>query len=288
MAVSVQSVNNLSPSATADTADAGDSVFGAQLVDMRSGGHPPAGSYNYEGDELVTTWHAHDLHQVEYAFHGTVEVETASAHYLLPPQQAAWIPAGVEHRSTIRTSVRTVSVFFETQLVPSPGDRVRILAVPPVLREMLVYAGRWPIERATSDAMADSYFVALGQLVSDGLDDEAPLCLPTSQDPVLTVALAWTRDHLRTATFGGAARHAGLSERSLRRRFETGLGMSWRDYVLQARLLRAMAQLAEPVPSVLDVSLSVGFDSVSSFNRAFRARTGETPSAYRRQRVRPR
>jgi hypothetical protein len=29
------------------------------------------------------------VHQIEYATGGVVEVETASAHYLLPPQQAA-------------------------------------------------------------------------------------------------------------------------------------------------------------------------------------------------------
>ncbi len=105
-------------------------------------------AYLYEGHELVTTWHSHDLHQIEYAFHGAVEVETAVSHCLLPPQQAAWIPAGVEHRTTIRTSVRTISVFFSPHLVPAPGDRVRILPVPPVLREMMIYSGRWPIGRA--------------------------------------------------------------------------------------------------------------------------------------------
>ena len=109
MAVSAQLDKVLSFSAKAD------------LVDMRSGGRQSAGSYTYEGDELISTWHAHDLHQLEYAFHGTVEVETATAHYLLPPQQAAWIPSGVDHRTTIRTTVQTISVFFEPHLVPAPG-----------------------------------------------------------------------------------------------------------------------------------------------------------------------
>jgi AraC-like DNA-binding protein len=260
----------------------------AEQVDMRSGGRQSAGSYAYEGDELITTWHAHDLHQLEYAFRGTVEVETATAHFLLPPQQAAWIPSGVEHRTTIRTTVRTISVFFESNLVPDPGGRVRILAVPPVLREMMVYSGRWPIARALSDPIADAYFVALGRLVSDALDSEAPLFLPVSSDPVLAVALTWTRQNLDTATMGGVARHVGLSERSLRRRFEAGLGMSWRNYVMQARVLQAMALLAEHGPSVLHVANAVGFESLSSFNRAFRARTGVTPSAYRKQTARHR
>jgi len=64
--------------------------------------------------------------------------------------------------------------------------------------------------------------------------------------------------------------------------------MSWRNYVIQARLLRAMALLAEPGPSVLHVANDVGFESLSSFNRAFRQRTGVTPSAYRKQRARHR
>src|SRR3984957_2082867 len=247
MAVSAQSVNVLSLSDRCG------------LVDMRSGGRPPAGSFIYDGDELITTWHEHDLHQVEYAFHGTVEVETAAAHYLLPPQQAAWIPSGVNHQTTIRTTVRTISVFFEPHLVPAPGKRVRILAVPPVLREMMIYSGRWPIGRSLSDPIADAYFIALGRLVSEALDSEAPLFLPTSRDPALAAALSWTRENLDTATMGGVARHVGLSERSLRRRFEAGLGMSWRNYVIQARLLRAMALLAEPGPSVLHVATVGGF-----------------------------
>jgi len=260
----------------------------SERVDMRSGSRQSAGSYTYEGDELITTWHAHDLHQLEYAFHGTVEVDTETAHFLLPPQQAAWIPSGVDHRTTIRTTVRTISVFFESNLVPDPGGRVRILAVPPVLREMMIYSGRWSIDRSTSDPIADAYFIALGRLVSEALDSEAPLFLPTSSDPVLAVALTWTRENLDTATMGEVAHHVGLSERSLRRRFEAGLGMSWRNYVIQARLLQAMALLAEPGPSVLQVANAVGFESLSSFNRAFRARTGATPSAYRKQRARHR
>lgn len=59
--------------------------------------------------------------------------------------------------------------------------------------------------------------------------------------------------------------------------------MTWRQYLLHARLLRAMAMLAEPRPSVLDVATAVGFDSAGAFARSFRAAVGETPSGYRRR-----
>jgi AraC-like DNA-binding protein len=44
-----------------------------------------------------------------------------------------------------------------------------------------------------------------------------------------------------------------------------------------------MALLAQPQPNVLAVAMTVGFDSLSGFTRAFRRHTGETPLAYRQR-----
>src|SRR5947209_8872197 len=77
-------------------------------VDMRTGGRPLAGTYLYQGDRLVTPAHSHDLHQIEYACRGYVELESASSRFLLPPAQAAWIPAGTIHVSIIDTAVSMI------------------------------------------------------------------------------------------------------------------------------------------------------------------------------------
>jgi mannose-6-phosphate isomerase-like protein (cupin superfamily) len=69
----------------------------------------PAATSSRLDKETITGWHTHALHQLEYAFEGVAEVETATARYLLPPQQAVWIPAGVEHCTTL-TRVRTASI----------------------------------------------------------------------------------------------------------------------------------------------------------------------------------
>jgi AraC-like DNA-binding protein/quercetin dioxygenase-like cupin family protein len=252
-------------------------------VRLRRGGQARAGSYVYEGHRLVTGWHSHDMHQIEYAVSGVVEVETASAHYLLPPQQAAWIPAGLSHQATMNADVRTVSVMFDPPLVPGAGDRARILAVSPLIREMVIYALRWPIDRAEGDAVSDGFFRTLGHLVSDALDHEAPLSLPTSDDPIVAAALAYTKDHLDSVSAAEVSRAVAVSERTLRRQFNAVLGLSWRTYLLQARLLRAMALLAGRGHSVREVATAVGFDNVSSFARAFAQYSGETPSSYRRR-----
>jgi AraC-like DNA-binding protein len=267
------------------TRPAGRDLTGLDIgaVDLRRGGPALGGGFLYQGERLVTGWHSHDLHQIEYAVSGVVEVETAGGHYLLPPQQAAWLPAGLAHQATMNTAVRTVSVLFDPAIVPRPGDRARIVAVSPLIREMMLHALRWPIARTDSDAVSDGFFRTLAHLVGEALDHEEPLSLPTSPDPVVAAAMNFTREHLDTVTATSVSHAIGVSERTLRRQFAAALGLSWRAYLLQARLLRAMALLAEPGPSVLAVSLAVGFENVSAFARAFAQRVGETPSAYRRR-----
>lgn len=252
-------------------------------IDLRRGGGVLAGSYLYEGDRLVTGWHYHDVHQIEYAIGGVVEVETASAHYLLPPQQAAWIPVGLQHQATMNPAVKTLAVMFHPELIPEGGDRARILAVSPLIREMMLYALRWPIGRAESDPVADGFFRTLANLVADALDHEAPLSLPTSEDPLVAAAMAYTKEHLQSVTVEEVCGAVAVSERTLRRQFQNEAGLTWRTYLLHARMLRAMALLAAPAQTVQKTATAVGFDSVGSFSRAFASFCGETPSSYRRR-----
>jgi AraC-like DNA-binding protein len=91
-----------------------------------------------------------------------------------------------------------------------------------------------------------------------------------------------TDAHLATVTLADVCQTVGLSERTLRRAFPIATGMTWRQYLIESRLLRAMALLAEPGCTILDVATAVGLEG-SSLARAFRRHTGESPSAYRRR-----
>ena len=73
-------------------------------------------------ERLVTGWHFHDVHEIEYACRGMVEVKTQAGHYLLPPHQAAWIPAGLHHQTTLNAGAQTLAVLFEPATCPGwPG-----------------------------------------------------------------------------------------------------------------------------------------------------------------------
>ena len=164
------------------------------------------------------------------------------------------------------------------------GDRVRILAAAPVIREMILYARRWPVSRSSSDQMADAFFEALAYLVAEWLDHETPLCLPDGPRPPGRRAPCGTPPNISAGvTMGDVCRAVGASERTLRRTFLAATGMSWRKYLQESRLLEAMALLAGGDDNLLAIAVAVGFDSASAFSRAFGRYVGESPHAYRKR-----
>lgn len=264
---------------TATTLSAADKPF---LLDMRQGGTTTAGAFVYEGQRVTTARHAHDLHQLEYVVQGVLEVETDRGAYVLSERQAAWIPAGLGHISTIDTRVRSVSIFLHPRHLQPTRQGAGIVVVSPLIRQMIIYACRWPIDRKSSDGIADAYFRCFAELLAELLESQHPFSLPTTTHPQLAAALLHTRNSLASITIEGAAATAGMSPRSLRRLCHRELQTTWRDYTQQARLMKAAALLADPELSVLQVATRVGFDSASSFTRAFRGAWGSAPSTYRR------
>jgi len=78
------------------------------------------------------------------------------------------------------------------------------------------------------------------------------------------------------------ARAIGVSPNQLSYVLNHHIGQNFFDYVNGARIEEARAVLiAEPDRTILDVALSVGFNSKSTFNLAFKKLTGDTPSAVR-------
>ena len=82
------------------------------------------------------------------------------------------------------------------------------------------------------------------------------------------------------------ARRVALSERSLGRRMVAATGLTLRDYVAELRIERGQALLREGTMPLIHVAQDCGFGSVAAFSRAFAARHGLPPAAYRRERGR--
>ena len=229
-------------------------------------------------------WHAHDYHQLIYAVRGTTQIETEQARHLLPTGRAAWIPSGVRHR-TLMSQIEGASLYFNPDAAPGMDGRVRILLASPVMREMILYALRWPLGASEEDPVAASFFQTLALMIGEWLDSELPLALPRAGSPAIVRAMDYALSNPGAATQAGALAAARVSERTFRRLFQREAGMTWQSWLAQARLLAAAALLTDG-GRVTAAAAEVGYASLSAFAKAFNELTGETPMAFRR-RARP-
>ena len=81
------------------------------------------------------------------------------------------------------------------------------------------------------------------------------------------------------------AEQLGCSVNHLSQAINAGHSMSFFDYINQFRVTEAARMLREEncrFPAILDIALSVGFNSTSTFYTAFKKSMGQTPAKYRR------
>jgi AraC family transcriptional regulator of adaptative response / methylphosphotriester-DNA alkyltransferase methyltransferase len=78
-------------------------------------------------------------------------------------------------------------------------------------------------------------------------------------------------------------RELGISERRMTDIFKETYGMTPKAYTDKLRLEEAERMLKATDEKIIDIAASAGFGSLAAFNRSFRAKTGMTPSAYRKK-----
>jgi AraC-like DNA-binding protein len=136
----------------------------------------------------------------------------------------------------------------------------------------------------------EAFLADPGKPAAAAIQEQAPAAEPVDPavlaelDRLMTVERLYRREGL---TIGDLAAKLGLPEHRLRRTINRGLGFrNFNEYLNRHRLADAKQALADPaqrdVP-VLTIALDAGFQSLSPFNRAFKADTGVTPTEFRRQ-----
>lgn len=124
------------------------------------------------------------------------------------------------------------------------------------------------------------------QLVSDDHynEDEADRKM-TLQAHVSTIyeSCEFLRTNSRNdITLDDLADRAGFSKFYFSRLFKDFTKASFVDYLNRCRILDAENLLSDPESSVTDVALTVGFNSISTFNRVFRKYKSCTPTEFKR------
>jgi AraC-like DNA-binding protein/mannose-6-phosphate isomerase-like protein (cupin superfamily) len=220
--------------------------------------------------------HSHERVQLLYATRGVMRITTDAAGFVVPPGRALWLPAGVPHVTAMQGPVAMRALFLRADAARAGPAGVTVLAVSPLLRELILAACSEPLE--WDEAGRGGHLAALI------LDEIArapalPLGVPAPRDPrLLRLAAALRADPAREAGMEEWAAECGASARTLTRLFRRETGMSFGRWRQMLRLSEAAVLLAQGVPPAR-AAAAVGYASAPAFGAAFRAAFGTTPGS---------
>ena len=229
----------------------------------------------------VLPFHLHRRAQLVYAVSGVITVATRQAAYVVPPQRAVWMPAGVEHRIDAHDAVAMRTLYFENDVTADAPREPCVLQVSPLLRELIVTMVEQGNEYQDDSPQSRLMQVILDQIPSRPLD---ALTLPMPRDRrLLLIARALIEDPGDTRGLDAWAQAVGASKRTINRRFREETEMSFQAWRQQCRLMRGLEMLAAG-DSVTSVSTELGYEHSSNFIAMFRRCLGSTPRRYLQQR----
>ncbi|WP_406832867.1 AraC family transcriptional regulator [Pedococcus sp. KACC 23699] len=223
-----------------------------------------------------------DRHYLLCASTGALRLEAEGQRWLLPPARAALLRAGRPCTVAIPQPATTASVLFHVDFVAPPPQDLTVFDLDPLARALVAECGAWQEADEPLPAYARAIFGALAAVAWRLAESPSPVVMPAGRSAEVRKALQLTEERLGDEVrFEDVAAAVGLAPRSLARRFEAEVGMTWRATLRRMRVLRAVEHLAADDTPVTTIAHEVGYGSLSAFNAAFRELTGATPSDYR-------
>ena len=117
-----------------------------------------------------------------------------------------------------------------------------------------------------------------------GFAEELAVNQAAKNDPLIEKAIDYINDNLlKNPKTEDVCGYLGLSKSYFSTYFKNKTQLNFRDYTLDLKINYAQEQLKFTEHSAGEVSVLLGYEDYRSFSRAFKARTGLTPSEYQKQ-----
>ena len=168
----------------------------------------------------------------------------------------------------------------EALVVSGDGDRIVCSGAATAWHDLALYLIARFLGPATAQAVARFHLL---EWHSDGQAAFKVFNPPTDHgDAAVLTAQRFIAEHAQTANpIERMADCAGLSTRTLARRFRRATGQSPVAYVQRVRIELAKRRLETGGEPIEEISWAVGYEDSASFRRLFKRLTGLTPGEYR-------
>lgn len=211
---------------------------------------------------------------------GELELFGHAGEWVIPPDHMVYIPDGRMFRLCARTPSSGMVAKFRCGEVAWTHDGCWVGPVRDFAASMLNYGLKWEADTAPGNRGARAFFETLGDMIPGWFRHERIMWTPYANNTTIQKVIDYAQQIGPSVSLTDAADHSGMSERTLRRHMQSELGQSWREFIREMRMNRAMEMLRKERRSITETAFEVGFSSSSAFSVAFQEYVGRTPSAY--------
>ncbi|OKP24373.1 AraC family transcriptional regulator [Serratia liquefaciens] len=224
----------------------------------------------------LTPWHQHASGQIYLLTHGMMALETRERQWAMTAGSIGWLPPNCAHQALACGKVVGWSLYLPESycatLPAQPHLSPASALIQALMERIAPFAGQEldPAQQRLLRVLLDEISV----------EESVPLQLPLPQDArLLKIARALLNEPASARTQSDWAAWAGVSVRTLSRRFISETGVTFARWRQQARVIRSLEPLSRG-ESVGRIAGEYGYDNVSAYIAAFRQRFGTTPGLY--------
>ncbi|WP_326983764.1 AraC family transcriptional regulator [Chryseobacterium sp. MYb264] len=241
--------------------------------------------YNVLSGGIKTEIHHHSSAQMVYAEGGIVHIFTDQKHWYLPARCFMWIPAGTPHYIfSTSHSVDLFNFYFKKEETEDGFfDEINIYSVSHLLREMILHTKGWDGKITKKDVNKYYFLKALKGILPQKREKKMafPVQHPFPQDETLLKIAKYIHANLeKPLTIESTAKEFGMSTRTLSRKFKEILGMNYVRFLRALRITRSLELMLEDKYNMYEISMMVGYNSLSSFSNIFKKVIGIPPTEY--------
>lgn len=206
-----------------------------------------------------------------------MHIETNAGIFVIPPEQALWLPPGMAHQHFCKNKVSYRSLYIDPVLSEMLGNKVRPLTVDPLLKSLILEISNWPEDYEETEETQRFLLVLLDRLA---IAKSNELFMPTIQDKRLfPIIETLNQEPANKLTIEQWALKVGASSRTLNRLFNQNYGMGFSRWKQKLRILKSL-ELLNSNSRLVDIAFELGYESTSAFITAFKKQLGCSPKKY--------
>lgn len=221
--------------------------------------------------------HQHAWGQLAYASRGIMKVDIPSASFIIPPERALWLPAGVPHKVSTRYGLSFRSLYISNECAKSLPNKATAITVNSLLKELILEISNWT-ESYTLTTTKKRFIAVLIDQLSEAKRSRLFLNEPTDKR-LKKITNTLEKKPADNTTLEQWSLSIGATPRTLNRLFQKETNMGFVEWRQKLRILYSLEKIARGENMDL-IANTLGYESSSAFISMFKKHLGVSPKRF--------